>query len=105
MGIPFVRFERKEVPLPDYDKLHIVVDETEAANLAGKLAKENNNHVYLTTGSKTMHIFAKSEALRDCEVWTRILPTAEVLQMMVVSRFQMMAKIEVAIFLRSSAHI
>ena len=29
-----------------------------------------------------MHIFAKSEALQDCEVWTRILPTAEVLQMM-----------------------
>ena len=81
-GIPFVRFERKEVPLPEYDKLHIVVDEVEAANLAGKLAKENNNHVYLTTGSKTMHIFAKSEALQDCEVWTRILPTAEVLQMM-----------------------
>ncbi|MDU1673408.1 MAG: precorrin-6A reductase, partial [Veillonella sp.] len=72
-GIPFVRFERKEVPLPDYDKLHIVVDEVEAANLAGKLAKENNKHVYLTTGSKTMHIFAKSEALQDCEVWTRIL--------------------------------
>ena len=82
VGIPFVRFERKEVPLPEYDKLHIVVDEVEAANLAGKLAKENNNHVYLTTGSKTMHIFAKSEALQDCEVWTRILPTAEVLQMM-----------------------
>ena len=81
-GIPFVRFERKEVPLPDYDKLHIVVDEVEAANLAGKLAKENNKHVYLTTGSKTMHIFAKSDALQDCEVWTRILPTAEVLQMM-----------------------
>jgi len=58
------------------------LDEVEAANLAGKLAKENNNHVYLTTGSKTMHIFAKSEALQDCEVWTRILPTAEVLQMM-----------------------
>ena len=68
VGIPFVRFERKEVPLPDYDKLHIVVDETEAADLAGKLAKENNNHVYLTTGSKTMHIFAKSEALQDLNV-------------------------------------
>ncbi|SNV68563.1 precorrin-6A reductase [Veillonella rodentium] len=82
MDIPFVRFERKEVPLPDYDKLHIVTDEAEAANMAGRLAKENNGHIYLTTGSKTMHIFAKSEALRDCEVWTRILPTAEVLTMM-----------------------
>ena len=29
-----------------------------------------------------MHIFAKAEALQDCQVWTRVLPTAEVLQMM-----------------------
>ena len=54
MDIPFIRFERKEV---------------------GKV-------VYLTTGSKTMHVFAKSEALQDKEVWTRVLPTAEVLQLM-----------------------
>ncbi|WP_251425062.1 precorrin-6A reductase [Veillonella agrestimuris] len=82
MEIPFVRFERKEVPLPAYDKLHIVADEVEAAILAGQLAKEQNGHVYLTTGSKTMHIFARAEALQDCDVWTRILPTAEVLTMM-----------------------
>lgn len=82
MGIPFVRFERKEVPLPAYDKLHIVTDEVEAAALAGQLAKSENSRVYLTTGSKTMHIFAHAEALADCDVWTRILPTAEVLTMM-----------------------
>ena len=78
VGIPFVRFERKEVPLPEYDKLHHVSNEEEAATLAGELGKV----VYLTTGSKTMHVFAKSEALQDKEVWTRVLPTAEVLQMM-----------------------
>ena len=55
MEIPFIRFERKEVPLPEYDKLHHVSNEEEAATLAGKLGKE---------------------------VWTRVLPTAEVLQMM-----------------------
>lgn len=82
MNIPFVRFERKEVPLPDYDKLHVVTDEVEAAALAGSLAKSLNGHVYLTTGSKTMHIFAHAPALQECDVWTRILPTAEVLQMM-----------------------
>ena len=82
MDIPFVRFERKEVPLPKYDKLHVVQDEVTAAALAGKLAHDENSRVYLTTGSKTMHIFAKAEALQDCQVWTRVLPTAEVLQMM-----------------------
>lgn len=82
MKIPFVRFERKEVPLPAYDKLHVVANEEDAAHIAGKLAKEHNGHVYLTTGSKTMYIFARAKALQDCEVWTRILPTAEVLTMM-----------------------
>lgn len=82
MRIPFLRFERKEVPLPAYDKLHHVSNEVEAAQLAGELAKTLHKRVYLTTGSKTMHIFAKAEALLDVEVWTRVLPTAEVLTMM-----------------------
>lgn len=78
MDIPYVRFERKEVPLPDYDKLHHVPNEAEAAALAGQLGQ----CVYLTTGSKTMHIFAKAQALEGKRVWTRVLPTAEVLTMM-----------------------
>lgn len=77
-GIPFVRFERAEVPLPAYDKLHHVSNEDEAAALAGKLG----DIIYLTTGSKTMHIFAKADALKNKTVWTRVLPTAEVLTMM-----------------------
>ena len=52
MEITFIRFERKEVPLPEYDKLHHVSNEEEAATLAGELGKV----VYLTTGSKTMHV-------------------------------------------------
>ena len=82
MNIPFLRFERKEVPLPDYDKLHHVSNEVEAAALAGKLASSLHKRVYLTTGSKTMGIFAKAEALQDIDVWTRVLPTAEVLGIM-----------------------
>ena len=70
MNIPFLRFERKEVPLPDYDKLHHVSNEVEAAALAGKLASSLHKRVYLTTGSKTMGIFAKAEALQDIDVWT-----------------------------------
>ena len=82
MDIPFVRFERKEVPLPTYDKLHIVENEEDAAIVAAQLSKKSNSKVYLTTGSKTMHIFAKSEDLQDCEVWARVLPTSEVLLML-----------------------
>lgn len=78
MGIPFTRFERQEVPLPTYDKLHHVNNEVEAADLAGQLGER----IYLTTGSKTMHIFAKADALQNKMVWTRVLPTAEVLHMM-----------------------
>ncbi|WP_298705627.1 precorrin-6A reductase [uncultured Veillonella sp.] len=78
LGIPFVRFERQEIPLPAYDKLHHVGNEQDAATLAGQLGAR----IYLTTGSKTMHVFASSPALADKDVWTRVLPTAEVLQMM-----------------------
>ncbi|WP_277300697.1 precorrin-6A reductase [Veillonella montpellierensis] len=78
MHIPFVRFERQEVPLPDYDKLHHVANEVEAAQLAGSLGER----IYLTTGSKTMKIFAQAPALQDKSVWTRVLPTAEVLGIM-----------------------
>lgn len=82
MGIPFIRYEREEVPLPAYDKLHIVANEEEAAALAGTLSQEDKGKVYLTTGSKTMHIFAKAPALQNCQVWTRVLPTSEVLHML-----------------------
>ena len=78
MKIPFVRFERQEIPLPTYDKLYHVPNEAEAAQLAGTLGER----IYLTTGSKTMHVFASAPALQDKEVWTRVLPTVEVLQMM-----------------------
>lgn len=77
-GILFIRFERAEVPLPDYDKLHHVANETEAAALAGALG----DRVFLTTGSKTMAVFAQAPALQGKDVWTRVLPTAEVLTMM-----------------------
>lgn len=78
--IPFIRFERKEVPLPAYDKLYRVANEEAAAELAGTLGQR----IYLTTGSKTMHVFASAPALQDKDVWTRVLPTAEVLTMMEV---------------------
>lgn len=77
-AIPFIRFERPEVPLPAYDKLHHTADETQAAALAGELGER----IFLTTGSKTMRVFAEAPALQNRTVWTRVLPTAQVLSEM-----------------------
>lgn len=75
-SIPFIRFERKEAELPAYAKLHHVQDEATAAKVAGSLG----NRIFLTTGSKTLPVFAKSEALQSKEFWTRVLPTATVIK-------------------------
>lgn len=76
-GIDYVRYERAEIPLPAYDKLHHVPNETEAAELAGKLGKS----ILLTTGSKTLKTFVEAPALQGKEIWARVLPTSSVIKM------------------------
>lgn len=78
VGIPFIRFERPEVALPAYNKLYHTANEEEAAALAGQVG----HRIFLTTGSKTMAVFAKAKALQDKDVWTRVLPTKAVLEIM-----------------------
>jgi len=75
--VQYVRYERPETPLPQYAKLHHVDDEESAARLAGELGER----IYLTTGSKTLATFLQSPALQGKEVWSRVLPTAEVVQL------------------------
>lgn len=76
-GIAYVRYERPEIALPDYDKLYHAKDEYEAAELAGKLGKS----ILLTTGSKTLHVFVESPALAGKEIWARVLPLSSVIKM------------------------
>lgn len=76
-GIDYVRYERAEIPLPDYDKLYHAKDEFEAADLAGKLGKS----ILLTTGSKTLATFVHAKALEGKEIWARVLPVSSVLTM------------------------
>lgn len=76
-GIQYIRYERPEIPLPDYDKLYVVKDENEAAELAGRLG----NSILLTTGSKTLSTFVNSKALEGKEIWARVLPTSGVVKM------------------------
>lgn len=76
-GIDYVRFERPEISLPEYDKLYHAKDEFEAADIAGKLGKS----ILLTTGSKTLAAFARAEALKGKEIWARVLPVSGVIKL------------------------
>ncbi len=74
--ISYIRYERPEVALPEYDNLYHTANEQDAAELAGRLGER----IFLTTGSKTLAVFAKAPALQGKQVWTRVLPSTEVMQ-------------------------
>lgn len=76
-GIDYVRYERAEIPLPDYDRLYHAKDEFEAAGLAGRLGKS----ILLTTGSKTLSVFINEKSLQGKEIWARVLPVSSVIAM------------------------
>ena len=73
-GIPYIRYERRSVPV-DYDRAYPVGSYEEAAEKAAELGK----HVFLTTGSRNLKLFTESAALKDCVLTARILPTAKVM--------------------------
>ena len=70
--IVYIRYERAEIDF-DYDKIFRVESYEAAAVKAAELGK----NIYLTTGSRSLKIFV--DALKDCNLTVRILPTAEVL--------------------------
>lgn len=74
-GVPYIRYERASSQL-DYDKAYYVESVEAAAETAGELGK----HVFLTTGSRSLPVFAKADALKNCDVVCRILPEAEVVR-------------------------
>lgn len=76
-GIAYVRYERPGIALPDYEKLHVVQNEEEAAALAGALGES----ILLTTGSKTLSVFVRAEALQGKTLWARVLPLSSVVRM------------------------
>lgn len=75
LSIAYVRYERPPVPLPDYDKLVVVSSVEAAAEAAAVLGKV----VFLTTGSRTLAVFAQSPALKNHRLIARVLPDAAVM--------------------------
>lgn len=74
-GVPYLRYERPAVPLPDYDRLHVVADAQEAAKAAASLGRV----IFLTTGSRTLPVFKKEPLLEGHLLIARVLPEPQVI--------------------------
>lgn len=74
-GIAYIRYERSEVSVPEYDKLYMVGDAAEAARVAAGLGKV----IFLTTGSRALKTFKTEPALADCRLIARVLPQPDVI--------------------------
>jgi len=74
-GIPYLRYERPAVPLPQYEQLHVVPD----AQAAAKAAAALGNVVFLTTGSRTLPVFKNEPLLDDHRLIVRVLPEPQVI--------------------------
>lgn len=70
-GIPYVRFERQASEIAQDERISFVADYAEAAGLAS----QHKGVVMLTTGSKTLAVFAKKLlGLPDLRMIARMLP-------------------------------
>ena len=72
--IPYVRYEREEVKI-SYKNIFRVETYEQAATKAAELGK----NIFVTTGSRNLQKFVQSDALKNCSLTVRILPTSEVL--------------------------
>ncbi len=73
--IPCLRYERPGSDLPEYDKLLLARDMTEAAELAVRAGRT----IFLTTGSHTLPVFRKAAVGTDCRLIARVLPQPDVI--------------------------
>ncbi|QJW46861.1 precorrin-6A reductase [bacterium BFN5] len=75
-GIRYVRFERPAVPLPSYEKLHVVENYPMAAETAAGIGRI----VFLTTGSRNLKTFKSAPQLAHHRLIARVLPDPAVLR-------------------------
>ena len=74
LKIFYVRYERPEVEI-SYKKIYRVESYEQAAEISSSLGK----NIFLTTGSRNLKKFLSCDAVKNCNVTARILPTSEVL--------------------------
>lgn len=76
-GVPYIRYERESAAYPQHDKVTVVEDYVQAAELAAA----KRGVIMLTTGSKTLKIFAdRLLGLPDTTLVARMLPRVDNMQ-------------------------
>ncbi|MFD2368976.1 precorrin-6A reductase [Brevibacillus sp. GCM10020057] len=76
-GVPYIRYERESIAAPGSDKLIVVDDYVQAAELAA----DKRGVIMLTTGSKTLKIFTdRLLGLPDTTLVARMLPRLDNMQ-------------------------
>lgn len=76
LHIKYIRYERATIELPDYDKIFFAENYQAAANLASKFGK----NIFLTTGSRMLHVFINEATLKNHTIIARVLPDAKVIE-------------------------
>jgi precorrin-6A/cobalt-precorrin-6A reductase len=71
--IPYVRYQRRELPLPQSHLIHPVDDADSAARAACRLGET----IFLTTGSKELEVFSRLAGEEGRELLARVLPSTE----------------------------
>ncbi len=72
--IKYIRYERKSLNLPKYDRYYMVKDYDESINIANKIGQK----IFLSTGSKTLDLYVNN--LESKKLYARVLPTKEVIE-------------------------
>lgn len=75
VGVPYFRWERPPGEYPTHTLIHFVPDLERAGQLAARLGKR----IFLSTGSKNLRDWLNQLELQNCEIFARVLPTAQVL--------------------------
>lgn len=74
-GVEYLRYERPELTVPDYDRLVTVADMNEAVETCLKLGRI----WYLTIGSRHVRLFADAAKSTGCRIIARVLPQPDVI--------------------------
>ncbi|TRY27595.1 precorrin-6A reductase [Brevibacillus sp. LEMMJ03] len=76
-GVPYIRYERESIASPGHDKITVVEDYVQAAEVAA----QKRGVIMLTTGSKTLKIFTdRLLGLPDTTLVARMLPRVDNMQ-------------------------
>lgn len=74
--IPYFRWERPQGEYPEHPLIHYVKNIKAAAECSCRLGKR----VFLSTGSKNLKEWLECPEMQKCEVFVRVLPTAQVIK-------------------------